>query len=292
MRCGVGLMDPPDGGYDDTTHAFESRSEKMLLATLLSFAAVRAAVAQDQDAPSYETEVENLLNRVQIRQIDAGTTGDWKANPFAIVPVGWFLESSGLTRNGWRLGDVSDPNSSEIIYSLNTSLPEPYVAAIVQNPNQPEDGLPVSTSYYSTVHATYPTTTPSSAEVVDTTQKHKRDSLDLFDGPFEAIPWVDHFFTVFSDGCDSTLTTSIVDASGTVSTWNDSLSTNMIQHDFPRDIVLPFTFNQTTVPFVGSLSGVVRESPFQIALATGANAPSLYSYYQIVSYFCGTQEDD
>ncbi|KAJ6505175.1 hypothetical protein C8R45DRAFT_971936 [Mycena sanguinolenta] len=285
----------------------------MLLATLLALATVHAAVAEDQGlkantAPDYETEVENVLNRLQLRQINAGTTGDWEANPFAIVPVGWFLENGGLTRNGWRLGDVPDPNSSEIIYSLNTTMPEPYVAAIVQNPNQPENGLPVSTTYYSTVHATYPTSSSSetSTEVVNRDMKHnKRDSLDLFmrfslaimfDGPFEAIPWVDHFFTVFSDGCPSfsTLTTTTTDTTGNTTTWTDTLSTDFvqIQHDFPSDIVLPFTFNQTTKPFVGSISGVVRESPFQIALATGSDAPSLYSYYQIVSGFCGTQEND
>ncbi|KAJ6536280.1 hypothetical protein B0H19DRAFT_1183092 [Mycena capillaripes] len=271
----------------------------MLLATLLTLATVHAAATQDQDAPVYETEVENVLNRLQIRQINAGTTGDWGANPFAIGPVGWFLKSGRLTRNGWRLGDIPDPNSSEIIYSLNTSMPEPYVAAIVQNPNQPEYGLPVSTSYYSTVHATYPTSSGSetSTEVVNRDTKHnKRDSLDLFDGPFEAIPWVNHFFTVFSDGCasSSTLTTTTTDATGNTTTWTDTLSTDFvqIQHDFPSDIVLPFTFNQTTEPFVGSISGVVRESPIQIALATGPDAPSLYSYYQIVSSFCGTQDDD
>ena len=59
-------------------------------------------------------------------------------------------------------------------------MPEPYTAKITQNPNMPSDGSPITTSFYSTVHATFPDGS-SKREVEE--RKHKREA--------------DHFVRIF-----------------------------------------------------------------------------------------------
>ncbi|KAF7317329.1 hypothetical protein HMN09_00468600 [Mycena chlorophos] len=227
-----------------------------------------------------------------MKQLHAdGKASAWKNVTYEADPgTGNFLSTSGITRMAWRLHDVAEPSSSEIVYTVDASIGEPYNATIVQDPNPPPNADSITTGYYAGMHATWPSKT--SRDIGE--DKKTRRSTDHFNGPFTPIPWSQSFITVFTDGCSSTLTTTVTDAAGTVTTFTNSLNTDggqLPNNNFPADAVLPMTINMTTSdPFRGSVVGTVGESPFQIAL--GEDAPSLYSYYQISAYFCGTQEDD
>ncbi|KAF7317332.1 hypothetical protein HMN09_00468900 [Mycena chlorophos] len=264
----------------------------MLSRAVFLLAALHLVAAYDQSPPDYETEVENYRSSVQSNQLSAdGSVTGWK-NDSLDASAGNFLSTSGITRMGWRLRKVAQPISSEIIYSLNASIGEPYNATIVQDPSPPPDAESISTGYYAAIHATWPSKVSREEEVED---KKKKREADHFDGPFTPTPWSQSFWTVFTDGCSSTLTTTVTDAAGTVTTWTNSLNVDsgQFQEYFPTGAVLPMTINMTSEnPFRGSVVGTVGESPLQIALGEGSDAPSLYSYYQITAYFCGTQEDD
>ncbi|KIY64602.1 hypothetical protein CYLTODRAFT_425058 [Cylindrobasidium torrendii FP15055 ss-10] len=220
----------------------------------------------------------DTLSKLYTRDVNSSGDGGWQ-DPNTDWNYGyavWMGEAgTNVTKTAWRYGE---DDSTTVAFEYDASIP----SALDMEIRTPEGALPLNGYIYSTAHVTYSDSTSVS--------KRAEDS-EVFNGPFNQIPWSSRYIAVEFNYCrtPTTFTITATDASGKSNTTTGKEP----RLDIPNDWTYPLDIVYTSDPDVGGATATLQgDQPLRYAIGEGEGKPELYAYSYVGLYPCIEPDDD